>query len=184
MECVLIDKYGTEYGVRGLTLADEAALRAFGKGLSEATTENFYPHGYSAAALAVILQRAETGVDVALGLFRDGALVGYGSLWDVHTPSPILCLGLADAHQQRGLGPQLLDMLVGRATKAGCTGVDLTCMPLNAPAYQLYLSRGFVEYGLVQNCFGEGEVDEERGMLLALQPGAQPAPLHVPPSLR
>ena len=172
--------------MRALTLADIPALQVFGRGLSAESTLNFEPHGYSEEHLTHQLTRAELGEDVAVGVFadEDNQLVGYASLWDVHTPTTILCIGLSDEYQGKGLGPQLLDALVAAAGACGCMGVDLTCMPENDRALRLYISRGFVEYGMVKNVFGDGKVGMERGMLLSLREGAARAMEHVAPCLR
>lgn len=165
---------GTRLPVRPLEHADAAALRRFNEELSPESRRRFLPHAYDDATVAAILRRAEDGDDLVLGVFDGERLVGYFFLWYFRQRVPLLGIGLLDAYQSRGLGRQMMAILIDAARDAGREGVELTTMLDNDRAFALYQKMGFRYIGDVENEQGEGQVVIERAMFLELVPGGRP----------
>jgi ribosomal protein S18 acetylase RimI-like enzyme len=180
-------KAGQSFVVRPLTRQDAPALQAFGNGLTPETVNNFEPHAYDFATLDFMLTRAETGDDASICVEEENEhgrkIVGYASVWYANSPTAAFAIGFADGYQGRGLGSQIFDLLIEISKACGCSAVDLTCMPDNKVALDLYKSRGFVEYGMVPTTFGDNQQDIERGLMLELGPGAKRLEVHMAPCL-
>jgi ribosomal protein S18 acetylase RimI-like enzyme len=157
------------------------ALQRFFAGLSPATRAVFLPHATDAATLIRVVERDRLGLDRAYVLAVDGEVAGYFFLWEFNQPVPLLGLGLADAWQGQGLGGRMLERLIVDARGAGRVGVELTTVPGNLRAFELYRRAGFVHLGDVENLAGDGRVVREHRMFLPLQPGAQPPERHFGP---
>ena len=161
--------------------AEPAALPRFFAGLTPATRAVFLPHAADDVTVARAAERDRLGLDRAYVLMAGGDVVGYFFLWDFDQPVPLLGLGLADAWQGKGLGGRMLGRLIADARTAGRLGVELTTVPSNARAFQLYRRAGFVHLGDVDNRAGDGRIVREHRMFLPLQRGAQPPERHFGP---
>lgn len=165
-----------DIAIRPLTSGESDALQQFNGALSEQTRRRFLPHTYDGATLARIIARAESGVDRAYVALAGEAVVGYFFLWDIRSSVPVLGIGLADAWQGRGLGRRFMEILIGDAKEAGCSGIELTTLPDNERAFALYRAMGFEYVGDADNVAGDGRVVRERVMFLPIIPGAQAPP--------
>lgn len=159
--------------IRPLASGDVVALQQFNAALSKETRSRFLPHAYDAESLARIVARAESGVDLVYLALAGEVVVGYFFLWDIETPVPVLGVGLADGWQGRGLGRRFMEILIGDARVAGCSGIELTTLPENERAFALYRAMGFEHVGDADNVAGDGRVVRERVMFLPLVPGAK-----------
>jgi len=74
----------------------------------------------------------------------DGELVGYAVLMTAGEVADVQRVAVADAYRRRGIGRQLLDALVGEATRRGCTELLLEVADDAAAARALYAAAGFV----------------------------------------
>lgn len=169
--------------IRRLSWAEPAALARFFAGLSPATRAHFLPHATDDAALARAAERDRLGLDRAYVLAAGGEVVGYFFLWEFDQPVPLLGIGLADACQGQGLGGRMLGRLIEDARVAGRQGVELTTVPGNLRAVQLYRRAGFMHVGDVDNVAGDGRTVREHRMFLPLQPGARPPERHFGPPM-
>lgn len=163
---------GSALEVRPLTARETAGLTRFDAKLGEASRASFLPHAYDEATLARHVARHARGADLSLVAAAGPEVVGYAFLWEFDQPFPVLGLGVADEWQGRGLGGALLDLLIGDARKSGREGVELTTVPSNLRARNLYESRGFRIAGEVANRAGDGRIVRELRMVLPLLPGA------------
>jgi ribosomal-protein-alanine N-acetyltransferase len=77
----------------------------------------------------------------------DGQVVGYGIVAMGAGEAHILNICVADTVRGRGIGRQMLMLLIERATQAGMQDVFLEVRPSNLHAIALYQSVGFVEVG-------------------------------------
>ena len=160
--------------VRRLRPADRDALRQFGTSLSPETTARFLPHLYDDATLDPLLKRSESGEDLTLGAFHGGEIVGYFFLHHFKKPFPLLGIGIRDDFQGCGLGRQMILLLIDEAVKNGNDGIDLTTLPTNDRAFNLYLSVGFHHIGFVENPLADGGVTIERALRYIINPQAEP----------
>jgi ribosomal protein S18 acetylase RimI-like enzyme len=157
-----------------LSGADIAPLQRFDAGLSACTRGVFLPHAYDEPTLLRYVQRNLEGRDRAYVLRCRADVAGYFFLWEFDQPVPVLGIGLADVWQGQGLGEAMLRVLIGDARAAGRDAIELTTMPANERAFQLYRRVGFELIGEVENVAGDGRVVRERRMFLTLKPGVRP----------
>lgn len=176
-----IARTGDRLAVCRLGGTDPAALQRFFARLSPATRTVFLPHATDHAALARAAERDRLGLDRSYVLASGAEVVGYFFLWEFDQPVPLLGLGLVDAWQGQGLGGPMLGRLIDDARAAGRLGVELTTVPGNVRAFQLYRRAGFIHLGDVDNLAGDGRIVREHRMFLPLQPGAQPPERHFGP---
>lgn len=169
----LITSDGRALHVRLLRPGDEPALRRFNAELSEASRRRFLPHAYDEPTLARLLERSQRGQDLVLGVFDGPRLVGYFFLWYFDQRVPLLGIGILDELQGRGLGRQMMHVLIEAAKAAGKEGIELTTMLDNDRAFALYQKMGFKYYGDVSNVDGNGRTVVERGMFYEIVPGAR-----------
>lgn len=160
--------------VNRLTEADIGALQRFNAELSERTRGVFLPHAYDEATLMRCVERNRRSQDRAYVLRYETDVVGYFFLWELDQSVPVLGIGLADAWQGHGLGEPMLRLLIGDACAAGCSAIELTTVPTNRRALQLYLRVGFKPVDEVDNIACDGRVVCEHRMFLPLKPGARP----------
>ena len=165
---------GAELSVRRLRAGDDAALQEFNRSLSPDSRFKFLPHQYDDATVAKALARSEAGDDLLLGAWDGGRLAGYFFLWYFHARVPLLGIGLLDAYQGRGLGIQMMEILIAEARGIGSEGIDLTTMQHNHSAFALYEKAGFKYYADVENVVGDGRIEIERAMFYEIKPGAKP----------
>jgi len=167
---------------RRLLAGDGPKLQAFNAGLSERSRGFFLPHAYDDATVARMIERAERGTDLTYIVAAGEEAVAYFFLWEYADPIPILGIGIADAWQGRGMGKQLMRILIDDARQAGRDGIDLTTMQHNDRAFALYQKMGFRYIENVDNYDGDGRLIVERWMFLPLKPDAQPVKReHKPP---
>ena len=159
--------------VRRLVAADAVALQAFNPALSPQTLDWFVPHAYDDRTVAKILARSEARDDYILGVFDDDRIAGYFFLWYFTHRVPLLGIGLIDEFQDRGLGRQMMQILIDAAKENGNEGIALTTMLDNHRAFALYEKLGFKYEGDVENVTGDGDVVVERGMFYPIKPGAR-----------
>ena len=174
---------GARLTVRPLGASEIDALIRFDAGLSAATRAVFLPHAYDPTTVRGYAERDRRGEDRSYLLFAGEEVAGYFFLWEFDRPVPLLGLGLADAWQGRGLGGQLLRILIVDARAAGREGVELTTVTTNGRAFRLYVAAGFVPLGEVENVAGDGRLVREHRMFLALKPGARPPVREFKPPL-
>jgi ribosomal protein S18 acetylase RimI-like enzyme len=168
---------------RRLVREDAQALVDFHASLDSDSRRKFTPHAYDPPTLEKILSRSEEGEDYTVGAFDGPILAAYFFLWYFLKPVPLLGIGMRDAYQNQGLGSRLMRHLIETAMETGRDGIELTTMMDNHNAFALYRKCGFVYYKNVENVTGDGTVVVERGMFLALKPGAQPmSGPHRPPA--
>jgi ribosomal protein S18 acetylase RimI-like enzyme len=151
------------------------ALPRFHESLSQASRDTFTPHAYDADTVATYIRRSENDDDRIYVAMSGDDIVGYFFLWEFQTPVPLLGIGMADAIQGRGVGRQMMAMLIEDAKAAGRDGIELTTMQHNDRAFALYQKMGFEHVGDVDNVTGDGRRVIERKMFLALKEGAQPS---------
>jgi ribosomal protein S18 acetylase RimI-like enzyme len=167
---------------RRLTEGDGRALQDFNRGLGPGSEQWFRAHAYDDATVRKALARSCAGDDLTLGVFDGDRMVGYFFLWYFREPVPLLGIGLQDDYQERGLGRQMMGLLVDAAKAAGRNGIELTTNIGNDRAFALYRKAGFRHYGDVAAVQGDGTVLTEHGMYYAIKPGSTPpAREHRPP---
>jgi len=167
---------------RPLCAGDGARLQAFNARLSEQSRGFFLPHAYDDVTVARMIERVESGMDLTYIVLAGEEVVAYFFLWEYQDAIPILGIGMADAYQGRGLGKQLMQILIDDARQAGRDGIDLTTMQHNDRAFALYQKVGFRYIENVDNYDGDGRLIVERWMFLPLKPDAQPVKReHKPP---
>jgi ribosomal protein S18 acetylase RimI-like enzyme len=169
----LVARDGLVLTARRLTRDDAAALQRFSGELSAASRGRFLPHGYDHATVAGVLSRSEAGDDLVLGAFDGERMAAYFFLWYFTQRVPLLGIGMLDDYQGRGLGRQMMQLLIDAAKTNGNEGIELTTMQDNHNAFALYQQVGFVHYGDVENIDGDGRVVIERGMFYEIKPGAK-----------
>jgi ribosomal protein S18 acetylase RimI-like enzyme len=168
--------------VRPLVAADAAALQRFNAELGGESRHRFLPHAYDDQTVGRMLARSEAGDDFALGAFDGDRLAGYFFLWHYRSRVPLLGIGLLDEYQGRGLGRQMMTLLLAAARRAGCEGIELTTMFGNERAFSLYQKMGFRYLRDVETVQGDGSIEIERAMFCAIKPGASPMDgSHRPP---
>ncbi|MCF6283629.1 MAG: GNAT family N-acetyltransferase [Candidatus Hydrogenedentes bacterium] len=165
---------GTNVEVRPLSTGDGPALQQFNAALTDASRGLFLPHAYDDTTIAEIIARSEAGTDHTCIALVGERIIGYGFLWDIQDPVPVLGIGLADAWQGQGLGKGFMDLLIHAAKTAGAAGIELTTTLENERAFALYKKMDFKHIGDTDNIAGDGRTVRERVLFLTLIPGAKP----------
>ena len=80
-------------------------------------------------------------------MYKDNQHVGHGVISQVLDEAHLLNIAIAVEQQGQGLGWQLLEHLMQRATERGCVECFLELRASNQPAYRLYERFGFNEIG-------------------------------------
>lgn len=186
----LFSRDGRAFYARRLRPADRELLQEFNRNLDSVSRRRFLPHAYDNRTLDGMLRRSENGDDLVLGLFEKDApphekqLIGYFFLWYFRERVPLLGIGLLESFQGIGLGRPMMQILLERARENNCEGVELTTMPDNERAYELYKKCGFKHYADVPNIEGSGRTVIERAMFYEIKPGARPFDRpHAPPKV-
>jgi ribosomal-protein-alanine N-acetyltransferase len=139
------------------------------------------------------LERAAYAFPWTEGIFRDCLRVGYlcrvAEMEGEVVAYGILAMGAGEAHilnlcvrgdmRGRGVGRQMLRLLLERARQAGMADVFLEVRPSNLLAIALYQSVGFVQVGLRKGYY-QAENGREDALVLKLdlktEPGAVASP--------
>jgi len=171
---VLETDSGEKVVVRRLSEGDAPALRAFNDDLSKRTESLFLPHCYDDDTLSAYIERSRQDLDRSYVLLAGERIVGYFFLWHFRDPVPVLGIGITDDYQGRGLGKQMMDVLIDDARKAGREAVELTTALDNERAFELYKHKGFRYIRDVDNVSGDGRIIKERHMFLPVNPHAEP----------
>ena len=166
---------------RQLCKGDEQILQEFDKDLSDKTRELFAPHSYDDETVAKIIARAESGEDLVYIAIDSEKVVAYFFLWWAKTEFPILGIGISDDFQGKGLGKQIIKILIDDGRNAGCTGIELTTLLYNKRAFTLYEKMGFELLGEVDNINSYGIVREWHMFYPFRQGIVPPARKHEPP---
>jgi len=163
---------GEELSVDRLDADHRSALQQFNSNLSDQTRSVFLPHDYDAKTIVSYVERSLADEDRVYVLLSENEIVGYFFLWEFQSPVPLLGIGLADAYQGQGLGRQMMTILIEDSRSTGRDGIELTTVPENDRAFQLYEKSGFQYLDDVENMAGDGRVVRERRMFLSLKEGA------------
>jgi [ribosomal protein S18]-alanine N-acetyltransferase len=86
----------------------------------------------------------------------DDAVVGYAGLAAMPDEAYVQTIGVAPAHQRRGLGATLLTALLDDAKRRGLPRVGLEVRVDNAPAIALYERFGFIRIGVRRRYYPSG----------------------------
>lgn len=78
----------------------------------------------------------------------DGVLIGYAVLMPSVDEAHLLTIGIAAAHQRKGLGEEVLARMMAMAHDSGINRIILEVRPSNTPALALYRKCGFQQIGL------------------------------------
>jgi [ribosomal protein S18]-alanine N-acetyltransferase len=90
---------------------------------------------------------------------ESGVVVGYAGMMLVLGEGHITTIGVAEAHQRRGIAKRLLLRLVGDARAAGADSLTLEVHASNVGAQRLYHSFGFAPGGIRKNYYPEVNED-------------------------
>ena len=153
-------KDGVAIEYRCLHIGDKRILQEFDRNLSDKTRELFAPHSYDDETVTKIIARAESGEDLVYIALDSGKVVAYFFLWWARTEFPILGIGISDDFQGKGLGRQIMKILIDDGRKVGCAGIELTTLLYNKRAFALYEKMGFKLLGEVDNVNSYGTVRE------------------------
>jgi ribosomal protein S18 acetylase RimI-like enzyme len=180
--CTITTRDGIDLLVRRLVATDATSLQAFNSALSPDSLRKFQPHAYDDATVAKAMTRSEKGDDYILGALDGDLLVGYFFLWRIRDRVPLLGIGILDEFQHRGLGHQMMRLLIDYAVSEGRDGIELTTTLDNHKAFALYQKYGFKYHADVDNRLGDGTIVVERAMFYTIKPGAKPmSGEHAPP---
>ncbi len=166
--------------IRELTEADAEPYRALRLRALREDPEGFGTTYEEAAARTLehtasrLRATAESSDDVTLGAFDGETLVGMVTLIrddgakDRHKAS-VFAMYVAEEERGRGIGRALMETAIAHARQiVGLEQLHLAAVTTNAPARHLYLSLGFLTYGIEPHALKQGDRywDEE---LLALR---------------
>lgn len=163
---------------------DIPELIAFRNSISNETQHNFAPHNYTEKVIRAYIKRNKKQEDLIYLARAGNEVIAYFFLWEFDHPVPVLGIGIRDDYQGKGLGKQLMKILIDRAKEAGKSGIALTVMPGNKRAIRFYESLGFRHSRDVENLQEGGKIMIVPEMFLPLLPGTEaPSRKHEPPVL-
>jgi ribosomal-protein-alanine N-acetyltransferase len=139
------------------------------------------------------LERTSYAFPWSEGIFRDCLRVGYlcrvAEMEGEVVAYGIVAMGAGEAHilnlcvhgdmRGRGVGRQMLRLLIERARQAGTAEVFLEVRPSNLLAIALYQSVGFVQVGLRKGYY-QAEHGREDALVLKLDLKAEPGAVASP----
>ena len=105
-----------------------------------------------------------------------GRLVGQAYVHVARYGVAEIAMFLANDARGRGLGGQLLDVMLAAADELGAHKVELQVWPHNEPAIRLYLSRGFVIEGRIRSHYRRSSGELWDAVVMGLMRDA-PGPL-------
>ena len=82
--------------------------------------------------------------------------MGYCGIYFLVPDADIQTIAVRQSHWRRGIGAQLMNLMLDRATDLGCTSMMLEVRPDNAAAISLYETFGFKPIGERANYYGPG----------------------------
>lgn len=88
---------------------------------------------------------------------EDGGVMAYTGGWVVTGEFHLLNLAVAPVHRRKGMGRQLMAVLLAEAFKRGCGLVILEVREANTPARQLYEKFGFKPERVRRGYYSNGE---------------------------
>ena len=138
--------------VRQVQIADIPALATFYNGLSNPSKRTFRPLGDLARAEGVgriVLgnhARPATHHDL-VAVHPDGIVAGWGFVWHLLDPEPMLGLAVVDPFQGQGLGRDILARLLADVDTRALPCIHLTVVHDNFSAIRLYEQTGFQSTG-------------------------------------
>ncbi|HEY0666434.1 MAG TPA: ribosomal protein S18-alanine N-acetyltransferase [Gallionella sp.] len=92
---------------------------------------------------------------------QDGEIRAYAILMPLPDEAELLNIGVAEAHQRKGLGRAMLVGMLDAARRKGMRCVFLEVRATNAPALALYRSAGFLQIGLRRDYYRSGDGAED-----------------------
>lgn len=176
---------GTQHIViRPLTAADAAAFRALRiMGLRESpdafTASIEEEVAFSDAEMAA--QAVPEAPGVFLGAFAGKELTGMAGYIANARPKTrhkgvMVAVYVAPDWRAAKVGRRLVEAIIGHARSVGATLLHCTVRADNVPARRLYLSLGFVSYGLERYAiFADGRFFDDELLALDLRSGSHPA---------
>ena len=99
---------------------------------------------------------------------QGGEICGYAVLRPVLDEAELLNIGVAAAHQRKGLGHLILREMLGVALEKNMRRVFLEVRPTNTAALALYRSAGFIEIG-VRRGYYQNENGSEDAVTMACE---------------
>lgn len=130
--------------VERLSLKDTSALKhLFNEIAHDSQAEHFHPHPFTEEYVKKITEYQ--GLDIYLGAFEHGRLIGYGMLrgWDANYTVPSLGIYLAPLARGRGFSHPFMRELHRFAQEMGATKVRLKVYAKNTIAVDLYTKMGY-----------------------------------------
>jgi [ribosomal protein S18]-alanine N-acetyltransferase len=143
---------GADVVLRPLTSQDVPAL-------TRLEQEPFGAGAWSSAMLAEEIHGPGRWYVGAVDPHGEQALVGYAGLWSDGTDATVMTIGVARAHQGRGVGTRLLAALLDRARQDRAASVLLEVRVDNEPALALYERFGFTRMGRRRGYYQPENVD-------------------------
>ena len=166
---------GDMVNYRRVQKGDGNRLKNFHNALGKNSQYFFTPHEYDDNTIAKVISRSENDEDrVYIALDSKEEVISYFFLWWYSSAFPVLGIGIADEYQGQGLGKQLMKILIEDGRKKRCKTIELTTMPDNKKAFELYEKVGFKYLGQVDNVSGDGRIVKEWHMYYPLEPGVKP----------
>ncbi|MEI7436294.1 MAG: GNAT family N-acetyltransferase [bacterium] len=159
--------------IRRIEPGDAEYLTNFYNGLGHEVIKRFRPLGWTATTEAcenvVAGNTAVPEYRFDLLALREGRIVGWCFMWDVHTENPFFGLGIAAEERGKGLGARLMVLVMQEARRRKLQRIYLTVVTDNQIAWRLYEKQGFVKY--------DEYIDEADGLPYFRMQKIQPARL-------
>lgn len=100
----------------------------------------------------------------------DSTPVGHCVMMAVAGEASILILTIDKPYQRQGIGRQLLQHMIEKATQSKCETLLLEVRQSNNKAFNLYLQEGFSEIGIRRNYYPMGN-NREDAIVMAMELG-------------
>ncbi|MFK0572021.1 ribosomal protein S18-alanine N-acetyltransferase [Endozoicomonas sp.] len=98
----------------------------------------------------------------------NGTPVGHSVMMAAAGEASILILTVDKKHQGKGIGRQLLQHMMLKASQSGCETILLEVRQSNHKAFNLYLHEGFSEIGIRSNYYPMGN-NREDAIVMAME---------------
>jgi ribosomal-protein-alanine N-acetyltransferase len=89
----------------------------------------------------------------------DNKIVGYGGTWDIMDEGHITNIAVDPNFRQRGLGFELVKVMVDQAVKRKLNVMTLEVRKSNTPAIKLYEKLGFIIAGIRPKYYSDNQED-------------------------